>query len=80
VDLTPDKAVRTNFDPAKAVGAMVGRFAEEEGVIVRPLMGDRIAFCPPLVITEADITELFDRFDRALNRGLDWVKKEGLLG
>ena len=80
VELTPDKQARSNFDPAKAVGAMVGRFAEEEGVIVRPLMGDRIAFCPPLVITEADITELFDRFERALNRGLDWVKKEGLLG
>ncbi len=42
-------------------------------------MGDRIAFCPPLVITETDITELFDSFERALARGLDWVKKEGLL-
>ena len=46
---------------------------------MRPLLGDRIALCPPLVIDEAEIGELFDRFERALARGLDWAKTEKLL-
>ena len=54
-------------------------FAQEEGVILRAMGGDRIAFCPPLVISEAEIDEMFDRYERALGKTLDWVKAEGLL-
>jgi 4-aminobutyrate--pyruvate transaminase len=79
IELVADKKTKTAFDPANAVAATIGRFCEEEGLIVRPLLGDRIAFCPPLVITEAEIDELFDRVDRAMARGLDWVKGQGLL-
>ena len=46
-------------------------------MIVRPLMGDRIAICPPLIINEAEIDELFDRFTRALDAGLEWAHKQG---
>jgi 4-aminobutyrate--pyruvate transaminase len=42
-------------------------------------MGDRVAFCPPLIIKEAEIEEMFNRYERALNKTLDWVKTEGLL-
>ncbi len=79
VELVADKKTKAGFDPAKAVAATIGRFCEDEGLIVRPLMGDRIAFCPPLVITEAEIDELFDRFDRGLARGLEWVRREKLI-
>ena len=58
----------------------MNNFALEEGLIVRPLLGDRIAFCPPLVINEAEIDELFDRFERALKKGLDWATREKLFG
>jgi 4-aminobutyrate--pyruvate transaminase len=75
IELVADKKTKKNFEPAKQAGATLGRFAEEEGLIVRPLLGDRIAFCPPLVITEAEIGELFDRFERALKRTLDWATK-----
>jgi 4-aminobutyrate--pyruvate transaminase len=61
------------------VGARCGQFCQEEGVIVRPLLNDRIALCPPLVIGEAEVNELFDRFERGLNRTLDWAKAENLL-
>ncbi len=74
VELVADKAARRNFEAAKAVGAACGRFCQEEGLIVRPLINDRIALCPPLVITEAEIGELFDRLERGLNRTLDWVR------
>ncbi len=79
VGLIADKKTKQVFDASKQVGAAVARFAEEEGVIVRPMLGDRIAFCPPLVIDEGEIAELFDRFERALAKALDWAKKEKLV-
>ena len=48
-------------------GAECARLAEEEGLIVRAI-GDTIAFCPPLIISEAEIQELLARFQKALNR------------
>ncbi len=79
VELVADKKTKKNFEPSSQVGPTVARFCEEEGLIVRPLMGDRIAFCPPLVIGETEIGELFDRFECALKKGLDWVTREKLL-
>jgi 4-aminobutyrate--pyruvate transaminase len=79
IEMVADKKTKRNFEAAKGVGARCGQFCQEEGVIVRPLINDRIALCPPLVIDEAEINELFDRFERGLNRTLDWAKAEKLL-
>jgi 4-aminobutyrate--pyruvate transaminase len=79
VELTPDKKTKRNFEASKAVGAKCGAFCQEEGIIVRALLHDRIALCPPLVISEAEIGEMFDRLERGLNRTLDWVKSEKLI-
>ncbi|HVP85994.1 MAG TPA: aminotransferase [Rhizomicrobium sp.] len=79
IEIVADKKTKASFDPTKAVAATIGRFCEDEGLIIRPLLGGRIAVCPPLVITESDIEDLFDRFERALAKGLDWVKGQGLL-
>jgi len=79
IELVADKKTKAGFDPAKTVAATVFGFAQEEGVISRPLLGDRLAFCPPLIISEAEIDEMFDRFERGLDRGLEWARKEGLV-
>lgn len=79
VGLVAHKKNKTDFPATKAVAATVCKFMEEEGVIARPMLGDRIALCPPLVIEEAEIDEMFDRFARGLDRGLDWIWREGLL-
>jgi 4-aminobutyrate--pyruvate transaminase len=79
IEMVADKKTKKNFEPSKLVGAMCGRFCEQEGIIVRPLLGDRIALCPPLVISEAEVGELFDRFERGLNKTLDWAKAEKLI-
>jgi 4-aminobutyrate--pyruvate transaminase len=79
IEMVADKKTKKNFEPGKLVGAMCGRFCEQEGVIVRPLVNDRIALCPPLVISEAEIGELFDRFERGLNKTLDWARREKLI-
>jgi 4-aminobutyrate--pyruvate transaminase len=79
IEMVADKKTKKNFEATKLVGARCGQFCQDEGVIVRPLINDRIALCPPLVITEGEIHELFDRFERGLNRTLDWAKAEGLV-
>lgn len=79
IELVADKQSRKSFDSGRQVALTAARFAQEEGVIVRPLMGDRLAICPPLVIVEVEIDELFSRLRRGLDRALDWVRKEALL-
>ena len=54
------------------------RLAEEEGLIVRAVGGDTITICPPLIITADEIDELFARLTRALDRTLDWAKRDKL--
>ena len=78
VELVADKASKRSFDPKSAVAPRAVRFAEEEGLMVRFLVGDAVSVCPPLVITPAEIDELFDRLGRALDRTLDWVRQERL--
>jgi 4-aminobutyrate--pyruvate transaminase len=78
VELVKDKATKASFDGKKGVGAKSVVFAQEEGLITRA-MGDRVAFCPPLVINEAEIEEMFSRYARALDKTLNWAKAEGLL-
>jgi 4-aminobutyrate--pyruvate transaminase len=67
IELAADPAKRTSFDPAMKAGARLAEFALAEGLIVRA-MGDAVAFCPPLVITAAQVDEMFERFDRAMVR------------
>jgi 4-aminobutyrate--pyruvate transaminase len=67
IELAADPATRTPFDPAMKAGARLAELALQEGLIVRA-MGDAVAFCPPLIITPAQIDEMFERFDRAMAR------------
>ena len=76
-ELVADKATKRSFDPKKGVGAQLAKFLEGHGAILRAI-GDTIAFCPPMIITEAELNELFDRFERALADTEAWVGTEGL--
>lgn len=67
IELAAEPATRTPFDPAMKAGARLAELALQEGLIVRA-MGDAVAFCPPLIITPAQIDEMFERFDRAMAR------------
>lgn len=77
VEMVADKVTKRAFDPKAGVGAKAMAIAQEEGVLIRSL-GDAVAVCPPLIITPAQIDELFDRLTRTLDRTLDWVKRENL--
>ncbi|MDP3257772.1 aspartate aminotransferase family protein [Bosea sp. (in: a-proteobacteria)] len=78
VELVRDKATKAAFEIKKGVGPKSVFFAQQEGLILRA-MGDRVAFCPPLIMQEAEIEEMFDRYERALDKTLAWAKAEGLL-
>jgi 4-aminobutyrate---pyruvate transaminase len=79
VELVADKKTKRSFEPKAGVGARAVRYAEEEGLIVRSLLGDILSICPPLIIAPAEIDELFARLERALDRTLAWVKHERLI-
>ena len=78
LELSADKRNKTPFDPKRLVGPQVVKHAQDEGLIVRPI-GDTISICPPLVIKPAEIDELFDKLEVALDKTLDWAKREQLL-
>jgi 4-aminobutyrate--pyruvate transaminase len=66
VELVPDKPARGSFDPVGTAGTLFVQRAQAGGLIVRAL-GDTVALCPPLVISDAEIDELLRRFERALD-------------
>ncbi len=69
IELVADKSTKATFEPLGRAGAVVNGLAQEHGLIVRA-MGDSIALCPPLVISEEDINQLFDRLTKALDAAI----------
>jgi 4-aminobutyrate--pyruvate transaminase len=74
MELVTDKTTRVPFDRKLGVGAVVAKACQERGLIVRAL-GDTIAFCPPLIITEAEIRELFARYAAAFDAALPEIER-----
>ncbi len=68
IELVRDKASKAPFAAAQGAAALVSSLAHENGLIVRPLAGDTVAFCPPLIATEADIDEIWARTGAALDQ------------
>ena len=66
IEFVSDKATRVPFDRKLGIGAIIAKAAQDQGLIIRAL-GDTIGFCPPLIIVEAELQELFARFARALD-------------
>ncbi|WP_041794682.1 aspartate aminotransferase family protein [Pararhodospirillum photometricum] len=67
LEMVKDKASHASFEPTLAVGPRIVERAQEHGVILRAMAADAIAFSPPLIISEAEVDDMMDRFERALN-------------
>ncbi len=65
VELVADKAAKRAFAPQQLVGAYCAKAGEANGVIVRAI-GDTLAICPPLIITQDEVNALFDGIEAAL--------------
>ena len=77
LELVADKTSKKPFDGMR-VGQFCAKAAEDNGLIIRPLGGNRVALCPPLIIQEQHVDEIIDKLGRALDSTLDWVTREGL--
>ena len=73
VELMADKTARTPFPGARGVGAYCNERCEARGLILRNLV-DIMAICPPLIITQDQLGELFDKLEGALDDTLNWVR------
>ena len=78
VELVADKPSKKPFDGMK-VGQFCAKAAEDNGLVIRPLGGNRVAVCPPLIIETTHVDELMEKFGAALNLTLDWVTAEKLI-
>lgn len=74
VELVADKKTRQPFEPKAGVSAHASKMCQEEGLITRNVFGDALALCPPLIITEGEIHEMFDAMERGLDRTRDRFK------
>lgn len=77
VELVANRETRENFDAKLGVAAQVVARAQEHGVILRAMMGDAIAFSPPLIITGEELDMVVDGFTKALSETAEWLKAEG---
>ena len=55
------------FDTSQKIGVHLVAQAQQHGLILRTLPGDIIACCPPLIISEPEMDEMFSRFKKAID-------------
>jgi 4-aminobutyrate---pyruvate transaminase len=73
LELVKNKSTKEPFDPSWGVAAHVGRCAQEYGLITRSL-GDTVNLCPPLIITNEQVSEMFSLVGRALDETHRWLE------
>lgn len=76
LELSANKAKRTPFDPKLTVGMYCVLALQKHGAILRAI-GDTIALCPPMIISDDELNALFDKLQLALDETLDWAVREG---
>lgn len=67
IELVTDKEAKTALPTPGQLGAMVNANLQEAGIISRAMV-DALAFCPPLIITEAQVEELVAGVRAALDK------------
>jgi 4-aminobutyrate--pyruvate transaminase len=77
-ELVKHKRSKEPFGPEEGVGSYLAARCQAHGLITRAL-GDVVALCPPYIVTESDIDEIFDRYAKGLDDTLEWAHKKGYL-
>ncbi|TWI38128.1 aminotransferase [Paracoccus sulfuroxidans] len=62
-----DKPTKTPFDASLSVSERIANASTDAGLICRPL-GQSIVLCPPFIMTEAQMDEMFDKLNSALKK------------
>lgn len=66
VELVQEKQSRVLFEPERKITRLIEEKSSEQGLIVRG-MGGRITLAPPLITTNEELKEIFQRFTAALD-------------
>lgn len=77
LEIVKNKETKESFDPKAGVGPHVWGHFHDLGLINRVIV-DTPVFAPPLIIIKEEIDEMFDIVERALDKGEEFVAKEGL--
>ena len=75
IELVKTKDPREPFDAQIGIAAYCAAACQELGLIVRNI-GDTVAFCPPLIITDDQVGELLDKFEAGLKKTVDWAQSQ----
>ncbi len=78
IELVADKQTKAPFDPARKIVARAQKLCEAEGLLMRIMPGDGIAFSPPLIITEAEVEDIIAGVGRALDKLAVELRREAL--
>lgn len=78
VELVANKDSGEAFDDT-SVGAYAKQACQDNGLLIRAVGGNSIAFCPPLIITTDQIDEMVDKFSLAIQTTLQYANKESLI-
>lgn len=74
VELVGNRQTKAPHGVAGSLGRYLAGRAQEHGMITRA-MGDAVAFCPPLITREEEITLIIQRFALALEDTSQWLRK-----
>ncbi|MCR9069354.1 MAG: aminotransferase [Rhodobacteraceae bacterium] len=61
-----DRATKTPFEGHLSVSERIANTCTDLGLICRPL-GQSVVLCPPFILTDAQMDEMIEKLDRALN-------------
>jgi 4-aminobutyrate--pyruvate transaminase len=75
LEIVADKATRAPFPAESGVLAHLGQAVLANGLVSRALR-DAMALCPPLIITEPQVDELFDKLERSLEQTLGFARSK----
>lgn len=78
IELVASKATGQAF-VGGAVGGFAQKAAQDNGLLLRAVAGSSLGFCPPLIITTAQIDEIIEKTAIALDVTLDHCLREKLL-
>ena len=78
VELVANKHSGEAFDDT-SVGAYAKQACQDNGLLIRAVGGNSIAFCPPLIITTDQIDEMVDKFSLAIQTTLQYANRESLI-
>jgi len=78
IELVANKATGQAF-VGGAVGGFAQKAAQDNGLLLRAVAGSSLGFCPPLIITTAQIDEIIEKTAIALDVTLDHCVREKLL-